>query len=299
MTVMTRRNAICVSGFALATPLAGKLIARTSYGGPGASGTLQSASSSSTGNNRLNADLQAYVAANVPPLSANIRKGHLSPQDCQNLSSRLHLFARHIEGIDTEPFRASIVSSLKPSSAIDLSQLDGATQVYSALLNYDPDLPYSEFRKSLTFSPEQLENGRSLLAANSIPWHFHNFADAMKDIGAGLGARGLSSMSHLNPAWPSRPGMVVFHHRETTVHLEHVSAKLCGMTSQQWCILVEGLLAYGFTIAAILALGPASAAAIAIAASLGITAADLIAFLSIIAATFNFLGSVTCPYAPS
>jgi hypothetical protein len=86
MAVMTRRNAICASSVVLATPLAGRLIARTSSGQSGAAGTLQSGSTSSIGSSRLSADLQAHVVKNVPRLLANVRKGRLSPEDCQNLS---------------------------------------------------------------------------------------------------------------------------------------------------------------------------------------------------------------------
>jgi hypothetical protein len=296
MVVMTRRNAVCASGVALVTPLAGKLIAKTSSWQPGASGAVLADTTASSGNGRLSADLQAYVVNNVPRVLANMRKGQATPQDYQNLSSRLHMFARHIGGVDTEPFRAGIVASFKTSSAIDLSQLDGAKQAYSRLRSHDPDLAYSEFQQSLTLSPDQLEGGRRLLAANPIAWHFHNFADSMQAIASGIGA-GLLPM-RLDPGPSSGLLAAAVYHPGAAFHLQQVST--CGLTAKQWCLLLAGTTAFGLTLLAIAASSTVvgvSAAVASLATSLGWSVAALIEVARVGAAIASFIVVMCATFA--
>ena len=290
MVVMTRRNAICASSVALATPLAGKLVAGNIWQ-PGGSGAPQSATLSSSGSGRLSADLQAYVVSDVPRLLANIHKGQqLTPHDYQNLSDRLHLFGRHIGSIDTEPFRKGVVASFKPSSAIDLSQQDGAKQAYARLLRHDPGLSSAEFQQSLTLSPEQAEEGRKLLAARPIAGHFHDFADSLKDIGSGIGA-GLLPL-RLDPGSPSGLLSAAVYHPGTGFHLEKVQGKFCGLTKKQWCQLLGGAAAFGLTLVAIagaVSTGPVAASVAALAAALGWSVADLVIFARLGAAISGFI----------
>lgn len=293
MNGITRRDALRASGLALG-PLVGAVLPNVSFGESGISGVPQF-NSGLGGRKTLSPDIQAYVVRDVPRLLAKARKGSLDASDYQSLSSSFHLFARHMQSVDTEPLRARAVASSSTSSAVDLSQLNEAHNLYSERIQHDPGLSRDEFRKSLTFQSHQLEQGRQALAANTIPWHLHTMADALKDIGLRQASGGPAQVSfnpktHFNSDQIERFVLDGVYHPGRSARLEEVT--FCGLSGKQWCVVIFGVIAAGLTIAFILA-NPEAAAVIALAESLGMTVATLLKVAQI-AAAISALISTLC-----
>jgi hypothetical protein len=278
---MTRRNALYTSSLALAVPLAGNMIAKTAVAQPVTPGSSAAKLTSASGNGALSASLQAYLTRELLRLAGPARKGQLTGTDYQALADKFHLFARHVEEVDTEPFRASILASFNPAAGLDLSQLDGSKRVFSALVRQDPELTFEEFQKSLKFSPQQVAVGLRSLAANSIHWHFHSVADTLGVIG-----KQIATLGPIPADWHAeRSGAMLFdavYHPEFAAHLQRVG--VCSLGAKDWCKLIAGLAALGLGLALILSGTAEGAAAIAeLAAYLGWTAENVITAAKILA----------------
>lgn len=296
MPVLTRRSAIYASGCALTTPLVGKLLVGTASGQSAAPTLIRSASPS----NVLNPDLQAYAVSNVPRLLAKAGQGSLGAQDYQDLSNRLHLFARHVDAVNTEPFRTALVSSLDTSSAVDLSQRPEASELYAAILAHDPSASYSDFQQSLKLSPDHLALGKRALAANSIAWHLHTVADGSKWLGAQKAqgaAIGVVPATFDPQQWHRGPLSHAIYHPDFSDGLMRVRGLpgVCGLTAKQWCQLAALIVAASLALAVIIADVPGTAAAAVVAAiaeNLGWTIKAVIAAAKIAALIAGALGSL-------
>jgi hypothetical protein len=291
MIVMSRRAAIYTSGCALAAPLATQALA-----GAASTGSVPPATSIA-GSTRLNLNLQHYVSQNVPSFLAKARQGSVTAADFYDLSERLHLFARHVHAANTEPFRAALVSSIDTSSSLDLSQLKEASQVYAKIQQYDPAVSYDDFHKSLVFSPAEVAQGKQSLAANSIPWHLHTAADAMKWVGMRR-EQGMqitpAAATHFDDVWTTN-GLVTnaIYSPEKVGSYLRVSGRLCGMTAKQVCQLGSAMVALGIGLAIIASGGAAGAAAIAeLAAYIGWSVEDILVVSKMVAAIVSFIGAL-------
>jgi hypothetical protein len=267
MTVMTRRNALYTSSLALTVPLAGNMIAEAAVAQPVTPDSSGVNSTSASGNGALSASLQAYLARDLLRLAAPARKGQLTGTDYLAWADKFHLFARHVEQVDTEPFRASIISSFNPAAGLDLSQLDGSKRVFSTLVRHDPALTFEEFQKPLQFSPQELAVGMRSLAAHSIDWHFHSLADTLGVIGKQIATLGPIPSARHSVRSSARLFDAVYQ-PEFAAHLQRV--EVCGLSAKDWCQLIAGMAALGIGLALVLSGTAEGAAAIAsLAAYLG------------------------------
>ena len=136
MNVITRRDVLQSSGLALAAPFASSLLPTVAFGQTTYPMTKLT----------ISHDLQNYVTQNVPQIIAKARTHSLDYNDLKDFSGKLRLFAHHLDTVNIDPLRVSILSAPPITQGVELWKSDEATSAYSEIAATASDFAYHEFR---------------------------------------------------------------------------------------------------------------------------------------------------------
>lgn len=208
MVMITRREAIRISSFAVAAPLMGALMPTQAFG-------QADLTQGGTPNLTLNGDLCNYILTAGASVTKAARNGELTSDHCKRVSSLMHLFANHVAQTDWDKIITALVSTLSTSSVMTATTAM-AENMLSEYRKYDPDANFSTEAQSL--SPSEAADLHSSLESGGVSTFFHGLGDIF--------ARGswqvTASEANLISAPIYRP-KINLKQRNVHPHLQHAS----------------------------------------------------------------------------
>lgn len=169
MNVISRRNMIRASGYALGAPLTFSRIPTVVH----AQTSVSSASSFPP--LPFSEDLNHYVNEAVGPVIPGVRKGSLSQSQLTRAASCTRLFAKHIESLNVDRQVLTQIQSMDYNSFS--SRLDSyQSRVLASALQFDPTIELSDINKR-TMSSDQFEEAKQDVASLGLSGVYHLLAD--------------------------------------------------------------------------------------------------------------------------
>ncbi len=175
MELLTRRNALRVSGLAFAAPVA-NAVAKGSILGQQAPGKADSDVSASK-KIHYNAKHGDWVGHSVAHMVAKMRQGTVTGRDLRHAASAVRQYARHLQDLRFDLLSQYLADKIDVNHT-DLTDTPSFGRMHAALRAHDSSVRRDELSPLFRFTGDELVKTKQSLATNGLTWHFHSAADA-------------------------------------------------------------------------------------------------------------------------
>jgi hypothetical protein len=183
MNVISRRDAIRASGFALAGPLSGALMPAAAFG----KAQLDQSSTNATNQPpQTSMDFINYTVEAAGKYSAKRNSGVLDNSDHISLSQNLLLLANHLDetGFDAQIRRYAADPHNRTSVPISSGPLLAAPaeMAFKIVHKYEPTLTQENFLalRNDVYGPDEWNRGLDILATEGVSYSFRRISDSIR-----------------------------------------------------------------------------------------------------------------------